>query len=1085
MAEKTTGQWVGAVVGAVVGYFTGGAGYIAMGAALGSTAGGLIDPPKGPKLQGPRLSDLSGQTCSYGTVIPRVYSTVGLYGNLFWLENNQIREQSKTEGGGKGGGGGPTTTTYEYFGTFAIGLCQGPIEGVRRIWVGDELIYDAGSLDTATLIASNNGQQYWTLYTGSEDQLPDPRMQAALGVANTPAFRGVAYIVFKDYPLAKHGNSLLGAQVKVEVVCTPISDLTRFAGTTNPAYLPLSDNWPQNVHVATSEEVGRVWHQRFVNALEFHQVECYDNDVVGIMDRSVGGQQNSSGPKQWDHFGGIVFHDIYINGLRLPDGFTITDFPNPASDYIAVRRGIKRDNAIFLMGQFVTGLGDTTSVMKFDNAGNRLGWQYVGASGWYWGLDDGLFALTINAGVFTVRLYDDDLLLTETVTTTNGILTGSLALYILNKVDRSIYGLVLDTYLGVHNTPFLLDIDLDAATWSKTLLDQSGLPGGSLVAYLGTITPVAFRVYDRAILRFWFQKGLYETPAVSWVKGKGYTATVPLADVIEAECQLSGVLSPADIDVTDIANDVRGYRIGTVASIRSALDPLQSAFPFDVVQSGYVVRFVPRGQAPVAHVALDDLGARRAADKAEQRLTTQREMDGQLPSSVQVKYLDPAREYDANEQIAERLSAASVNIKAADIPIVFTADEGAAAAERLINLYWLERYTLGFVLPPSFQRVEPADVLTISGPGGEIEVRLTAVQYHPDGRLECSARYNNAAIYQSTASGDAGQGGDQTIALRGPSEVMLLDIPCVAETIQDQPGFVAAAHGFLSGWAGGVLVRSDDAGQTWATIAAFGPQGATTGYLVTAPGAPQNTALIDAGTAFTARLFGGSLAGVTEAQMLNGANHFAVGKDGRWEIMAARNCVLQADGTYILSDLLRGRFGTEWAVGGHQFGDRIVLLDAVGQDFIGMNSSAIGAARTWRSVTAGESIDSASDVAFTYRGVNLECLSPVYLNGNRHPTTSDWSLSWVRRTRTGGEWRDAVDATLGEASEAYEVEIYSSAAYTTLKRTLTGLSSPAATYTSAQQVTDFGSNQATLYVKIYQLSANVGRGQPLTTSITR
>ena len=35
------------------------------------------------------------------------------------------------------------------------------------------------------------------------------------------------------------------------------------------------------------------------------------------------------------------------------------------------------------------------------------------------------------------------------------------------------------------------------------------------------------------------------------------------------------------------------------------------------------------------------------------------------------------------------------------------------------------------------------------------------------------------------------------------------------------------------------------------------------------------------------------------------------------------------------------------------------------------------------------------------------------------------------------------------------------------------------------QVTDFGSNQATLYVKVYQLSANVGRGYPLTTSITR
>ena len=43
-------------------------------------------------------------------------------------------------------------------------------------------------------------------------------MQAALGVANTPAYRGLAYIVFNDLELAPYSNSLAGVQVKVEVV---------------------------------------------------------------------------------------------------------------------------------------------------------------------------------------------------------------------------------------------------------------------------------------------------------------------------------------------------------------------------------------------------------------------------------------------------------------------------------------------------------------------------------------------------------------------------------------------------------------------------------------------------------------------------------------------------------------------------------------------------------------------------------------------------------------------------------------------------------------------------------------------------
>jgi hypothetical protein len=46
----------------------------------------------------------------------------------------------------------------------------------------------------------------------------------------------------------------------------------------------------------------------------------------------------------------------------------------------------------------------------------------------------------------------------------------------------------------------------------------------------------------------------------------------------------------------------------------------------------------------------------------------------------------------------------------------------------------------------------------------------------------------------------------------------------------------------------------------------------------------------------------------------------------------------------------------------------------------------------------------------------------------------------------------------------------------TLKRTIIGLPSPTTIYTSASQVTDFGSAQSSLLVNQYQLSAAVGRG---------
>ena len=168
----------------------------------------------------------------------------------------------------------------------------------------------------------------------------------------------------------------------------------------------------------------------------------------------------------------------------------------------------------------------------------------------------------------------------------------------------------------------------------------------------------------------------------------------------------------------------------------------------------------------------------------------------------------------------------------------------------------------------------------------------------------------------------------------------------------------------------------------------------------------------------------------------------------------------------------------------HAVADTVVLLNDADVAFMGCETSSIGSSRNYRGITKSAAIDSDTNYGFAYTGVNLECLSPVYLNGNRHPSTNNWTLTWTRRTRIDGDLRDYVDAALGETAESYEVEIYADGTYATVTRTITATSATCA-YTSAQQVTDFGSNQTTLYVKIFQISNTVGRGYPLTTSITR
>lgn len=416
-----------------------------------------------------------------------------------------------------------------------------------------------------------------------------------------------------------------------------------------------------------------------------------------------------------------------------------------------------------------------------------------------------------------------------------------------------------------------------------------------------------------------------------------------------------------------------------------------------------------------------------------------------------------------------------------DLPIVFNAAESKEITTRLLYLAWLERYDLNFVLPPTYQHLEPADTITIETDRGTLNLRLTSVNYLPDGRSECKAKYDSPAVYVQTGLADEGQSVGATMTLAGPSVYVLLDIPLMDDSA-DTPGFPAAMTGYLSGWPGGILYRSEDGGQSWVDLAAAVSPGSAIGYATTTLAAHGGTTY-DAASTLTVRMYQGTISSVTEAQLYAGTNWFAYGSHGRWEIIAARTATLQGDGSYILQDFLRGQQGTEWATGLHAVNDTIVRLTAASLEFINVNSAAIGSEKLYRGITSGKALDSDTDRAFTYTGVNLECLSPVHLTGDRHPSTNDWTLTWVRRSRFAG-WRDYVDAALGEAVESYEVDVFSSSAYTTLKRTLTS-STATVTYTSANQVTDFGSNQATLYLKVYQLSATVGRGYPLTISITR
>ena len=144
-------------------------------------------------------------------------------------------------------------------------------------------------------------------------------------------------------------------------------------------------------------------------------------------------------------------------------------------------------------------------------------------------------------------------------------------------------------------------------------------------------------------------------------------------------------------------------------------------------------------------------------------------------------------------------------------------------------------------------------------------------------------------------------------------------------------------------------------------------------------------------------------------------------------------------------------------------------------------TTEIGLARYFKGVTFGNSISNTSAQSFTNAAVGLKPYSPVQLSGSRDGS-NNLTINWVRRTRIGGEWRDYVDVSIGESTLSFDVEVWNST-YTTLIRTISGVNNVTASYTASEQTSDGLTPGDTVYLKIYQISATVGRGYALIGSV--
>ena len=448
-------------------------------------------------------------------------------------------------------------------------------------------------------------------------------------------------------------------------------------------------------------------------------------------------------------------------------------------------------------------------------------------------------------------------------------------------------------------------------------------------------------------------------------------------------------------------------------------------------------------------------------------VTLTRGQETELPASAKLRFITADDQYQQAVAEARRLTGASGRVAQADVPIVLDDGLSVAIAETWLYETWAARERASFALPPSALALEPGDVVTLTLGNRVRPLRLTDVSEH--GVREIEARSIDADVYDRIAAVGRTLAPQPPVQIGSPG-LSFLDLPLLDATVAPESGYVAAVQ---VPWPGSVAVYSSPQTtgyQLKALVAAPAAMGAT---LDAFPSGPEGR--IDWRTKVRVKLSQGELASADMVTMLGGVNTAAIrNANGDWEVIQFLNAVLVDVQTYELSGLLRGQGGTEAAMQASvAAGATFVLLDS-SVTRVPMTFAELGLPFNWRYGPGNRNIGDASYVTapYTFKGLGLRPLSPASVKGAR--SAGELTISWIRRTRIGGDNWEVAEIPLSEDSESYEVEILSGA---TVKRTLTS-AVPTVVYTAAQQTTDFGSVQATVSVKVYQMSALFHRGTP-------
>lgn len=499
---------------------------------------------------------------------------------------------------------------------------------------------------------------------------------------------------------------------------------------------------------------------------------------------------------------------------------------------------------------------------------------------------------------------------------------------------------------------------------------------------------------------------------------------VRISDIVRRIVKLCG-LDVAILDTTEIDEIyILGYSFTRLSSGREILEPLMRYGFFDLVESGEKLKCRRRSNIPVATIYEDDLRARAPGGALKNLIEITRTQDVDLPRQVTVRYLNSEQDYSEGAQSDRRVITESVNLVDSSIRAVMSDQTARELAQTMMMEAWVGRVKYKFDLLPKWARLEPGDIINIDLParGFTARVRIVTMTWQPYGPISVEAVRQDSNVYAPVTVGlgaDTGNNGEVTS--REPSLPLPMDAPALRNA-DTGPGYYVAMYSAGDVYLGSTLNRSDDGGASYSQVASTNLE-PVFGSMQSALRPDADYLVMDVSDRPRVYMENGTLSSVSDDQLYNKANTAIIGENGRWEVIQFKNAELIEPGVYELSNILRGRYGSEWAVATHAVTDRFVLFSGQqGISRVGGEQDVAGRPKKLKAVTFGTSLEAALAVDFTPQSTSLR---PYAVTDIQLEYTDDGTfITWKRRARVNASGDFSMAVPLDQSVEKYQYELY-------------------------------------------------------------